>query len=220
MVDTLSVHIEQDGFDKIQDIYEESKDVIKTIPLTIDKSGSDIKYHWSKSDNPINTILGYLVNCCAKLGGAGEDIMRQSMINPDIANLIIYDENNQVMGKATAYYNRKEKYILFNNAETKGITSKGLKSEKQRQKECLEALIRGTMDAVNVLKERGEDVNEVRIGMLRNDLANVIEKYGLEISYELLQSYNWKDYDGDASDADKGQAIIYKDDEFDKNKNI
>ena len=216
----LSIHMDQQGFNIIQDIYEESRNVEKTIPFTNDTSNNDIKYHWSKSDNPINTVLGYLVNCCAKLGGAAEDIMHQSMINPDIANLIIYDENNQVMGKATAYYNRKGKYILFNNAETKAITSKGLKSAKQRQKECLQALIRGTMDAVNVLKERGEDVNEVRIGMLRNDLANVIEEYGLEISYELLQSYNWKDYDGDASDADKGQAIIYKDGELDKNRKI
>lgn len=216
----LSVHMEQPGFDVIQDIYEESRNIEKTIPLTNDISGNDIKYHWSRSDNPINTVLGYLVNCCAKLDGAGEDIMRQSMINPDIANLIIYDENNQVMGKATAYYNRKGKYILFNNAETKEIASKGLKSTKQREKECLEALIRGAMDAVKALKERGEDIKEVRIGMLRNDLANVIEEYGLEISYELLQSYNWKDYAGDASDTARGQAIIYKDDEFDKNKNI
>lgn len=40
--------------------------------------------------------------------------MRQSMINPDIANLIIYDENNQVLGKATAYYNsRKNIFCLI-----------------------------------------------------------------------------------------------------------
>ena len=42
----------------------------------------------------------------------------------------------------------------------------------------------------------------------------------MEISYELLQSYNWKDYAGDASDTARGQAIIYKDDSVDKNREI
>ena len=221
VANTLSVHMEQDGFDKIQDIYEKSIGVEKTIPLTKDTSYNEFRYHWSKSDNPINTILGYVVGCCAKLGGAGEDIMIQSMINPDIANLILYDENNNIIGKATAYYNRSKKYILFNTAETKSITSKGLKSEKQRQKECLEALIRGAMDAVCALKERGEDISEVRIGMVRNDLENAIREYGLEISYDLLDAYNWNDYAGDASDVSAGQAIIYIDkDKIPKEKNI
>lgn len=208
----LSIHTDQTGFDKIQDIYELAKGVEKNIPLTTDKSDKDFNYHWSKSDNLINIILGYLVDCCAKLGGAGQDIMIQSMINPNIANLILYDENNNVIGKATAYYNRKKKYILFNNAETKEITTKGLKSEKQRKKECLEALIRGTLDAVKALREKGENVTEVRIGMLKNDLKEAIKEYGLEISHELLEAYNWKNYDGDASDKKEGQAILYKDD--------
>lgn len=221
VAETLSVHMEQEGFDKIQDIYEKSIGAEKSIPLTKDTSNNEFRYHWSKSDNPVNTILGYLVGCCAKLGGAGEDIMIQSMINPDIANLILYDENNNIIGKATAYYNRSKKYILFNNAETKSITSKGLKSEKQRQKECLEALIRGAMDAVNALKERGEAISEVRIGMVRNDLENAIREYGLEISYDLLDAYNWNDYAGDASDVSAGQTIIYRDkDKIPKEKNI
>ena len=142
------------------------------------------------------------------------------MINPDVANLILYDENNNVIGKATAYYNRKKKYILFNNAETKVITTKGLKNERERQKECLEALIRGTLDAVKALKQKGEDVIEVRIGMLRNDLEEAIKEYGLKISYDLLEAYDWKDYDGDASGSYDGQAILYKDDKISKNKNI
>lgn len=217
----LAIHMEQDGFDRIQDIYEKSIGVEKSIPLSIDKSDRQIRYHWSKSDNPINLILGYLVNCCAKLGGAGEDIMIQSMINPDIANLIIYDENNMVIGKATAYYNRKEKYILFNNAETKAITTKGLRSEKQRQKECLEALLRGTMDVINLLREKGEYISEVRVGMLRNDLKNAIEEYGIEIEHnKLLEAYNWKDYNGDASSKKEGQAVFYKDDQNYRNRSI
>ena len=220
VISELSIHMEQSGFDEIQYIYEGSKGIEKSIPLTIDSGGHEFRYHWSSSDNPINTILGYVVGCCAKLGGVGEDIMRQSMINPDIVNLILYDENNNIIGKATAYYNRKKKYILFNNVEAKPITAHGLKSAEARQKECLEALIRGVTDVVKALKERGEDISEVRAGMLRNDLAHAIKDYGLEISYDLLEAYNWKGYSGDASDVDSGQAIIYKDDDILKKEEV
>ena len=122
VVNELAVHINQDEFDEIQDIYEQSKNVLKNIPSVKDDLKNNITYHWSKSDSPVNIILGYLVDCCAKLGAAGEDIMRQSMINPDIANLIIYDENNQVLGKATAYYNSRKKYLFLwgNYGKNKG----------------------------------------------------------------------------------------------------
>lgn len=216
----LSLHIKQNEFDVLQDIYEKSINVEKNIPLTKDISDSDIRYHWSKSDNPINLTLGYLVSCCAKLGATGEDIMRQSMINPDIANLIIYDENNQVIGKATAYYNRRKKYILFNNIETKVIKTYRNKSEVQRKKECLEAIIRGVNDAVSELKRQGKEVTEVRIGMKKNDLGDTILEEEIPISHKLLNNYDWFDYEGDANDINLGQAIIYKDEENLINKNI
>lgn len=216
----LALHINQNEFDILQDIYEKSIGVEKNIPLTKDLSFPDMRYHWSKSDNPVNLILGYLVNCCAKLGAAGEDIMRQSMINPDIANLIIYDENNQVIGKATAYYNRRKKYILFNNIETKVIKTYRNKSEVQRKKDCLDAIIRGVNDAVSELKRQGKEVTEVRIGMKKNDLGDTILEEEIPISNKLLNNYDWFDYEGDANDINLGQAIVYKDEENLINKNI
>lgn len=208
----LSVHIDQDDFDKIQDIYEQSKNVLKNIPNVKDDSKNDITYHWSKSDNPINIILGYLVDCCAKLGAAGEDIMRQSMINPNIANLIIYDENNQILGKATAYYNSNKKYVLFNNAEVK--ITKELKNSKERRKEILNALLRAVDDLIKAFKDNNVNINEVRIGMSHNDLALAIKEAKLEIALDnLFDNYHYEGYKGDAN-GKEGQAILYKDDKL------
>lgn len=214
VVSELSIHIEQEEFDRLQDLYEESRNKDKNIPLTKDKSDSDITYHWSKSDNPINLILGYLVNCCAKLGGAGEDIMIQSMINPDIANLIIYDENKQVLGKATAYFNKEKKYILFNNAEMK--VTKELKNSKERRKELLSAILRAVNDVTKEFKKQGININEVRMGMERNDLEEAIKEAKLEIELNnLFANYSYKNYAGDAN-GNEGQAVLYKDNEINK----
>lgn len=218
VVNELAVHINQDEFDEIQDIYEQSKNVLKNIPSVKDDLKNNITYHWSKSDNPVNIILGYLVDCCAKLGAAGEDIMRQSMINPDIANLIIYDENNQVLGKATAYYNSRKKYILFNNAEVK--VTKELKNSKERRREILNALLRAVDDLTKAFKKNNVNINEVRIGMGHNDLALAIKEAKIEIELDdLFDNYHYDGYIGDAN-GEEGQAILYKDDKLTKENKL
>ena len=218
VVNELAVHINQDEFDEIQDIYEQSKNVLKNIPSVKDDLKNNITYHWSKSDSPVNIILGYLVDCCAKLGAAGEDIMRQSMINPDIANLIIYDENNQVLGKATAYYNSRKKYILFNNAEVK--VTKELKNSKERRREILNALLRAVDDLTKAFKKNNVNINEVRIGMGHNDLALAIKEAKIEIELDdLFDNYHYDGYIGDAN-GEEGQAILYKDDKLTKKNKL
>ena len=218
VVNELAVHINQDEFDEIQDIYEQSKNVLKNIPSVKDDLKNNITYHWSKSDNPVNIILGYLVDCCAKLGATGEDIMRQSMINPDIANLIIYDENNQVLGKATAYYNSRKKYILFNNAEVK--VTKELKNSKERRREILNALLRAVDDLTKAFKKNNVNINEVRIGMGHNDLALAIKEAKIEIELDdLFDNYHYDGYIGDAN-GEEGQAILYKDDKLTKENKL
>lgn len=191
---------------------------MKNIPNVKDDLKNNITYHWSKSDNPVNIILGYLVDCCAKLGATGEDIMRQSMINPDIANLIIYDENNQVLGKATAYYNSSKKYILFNNAEVK--VTKELKNSKERRREILNTLLRAVDDLTKAFKKNNVNINEVRIGMGHNDLALAIKEAKIEIELDdLFDNYHYDGYIGDAN-GEEGQAILYKDDKLTKENKL
>lgn len=213
VIDELSVYMNQKDFNILQDLYQISQEISKNIPITKDDNKNDITYSWASSNDPINIILGYVLKSCAKLGDVGEDIMRQSMINPDVVNLIIYDGNKKVIGKATAYFNKNKKYILFNSAVLKRFTSKDLKSEEKRKKDCLKAILRATKDVVLKLKSQGVNINEVRIGMTRNDLSETINKFKLDIILDdLLYNYDYKGYEGDANGLE-GQAILYRDKE-------
>lgn len=211
IIDELSLYVDQDGLDIIQDIYEESKKVIKSIPMTEDKNKSGITYYWAKSDDLINITIGYLLKICSKLGDVGEDIMRQSLINKDIANLIIYDENKKIIGKATAYYNKDKKYILFNNAVLKNLDTKDLKTKNKIETDSLKAILRATSDVMDELKKKGVNISDVRVGMTKNSLSNSINDMNLNIELDdLLPNYNFNGYYGDANNFE-GQAVLYSD---------
>ena len=191
--------------DKIEDIYELSKGVKKKLINTKDKDDYNIAYQWSVSDNPYNLVLGYIVNCCAKLGIVGEDIMIQAMINPNIQNLLILNKDKIIIAKATAYYNEEEKYILFNNVEAslKLINTKNRKEIK----EAKEAIKRAVLDQVIAQNNKGVKIKHIRIGMTKNDLFTSRD---LKVNYgNYLSNYPYKDYAGDANSY-AGQGILYK----------
>ena len=55
------------------------------------------------------------------------------------------------------------------------------------------------------------DVNEVRIGMLRNDLNRAIYELNIEIKHDkLLDNCKFNNYAGDANNSVFGQALVYK----------
>jgi hypothetical protein len=191
--------INQDLFDNLQDIYQQSRGIKKEIMQTKDNNQSGYTYQWSASDNPTNLVLGYIVECCAKIKGAGEDIMIQSMINPFVQNLIIRDENQNIVGKSTVYYNKSENYMLFNNVEA-------IKSIDKKQ--SFDTLKRAVIDQVAALKQSNIELKEIRIGMLRNDLLSENDLDVVKIN--LLPNYKYENYSGDANNSDYGQGILYK----------
>ncbi|HOZ53745.1 MAG TPA: leucine-rich repeat protein [Bacilli bacterium] len=190
--------ISQEEFDKLQDLYEKSKGVIKNLEQTEDVATGGYTYMWTKSDNPINLALGYIVRCCAKIDGVGEDIMVQSMINPNVQNLVILDENKFVVAKATAYYNKNKNYILFNNVEA---------MQNANKEQIREALKRAVKDIVIAYEQKGKNPPEIRIGMLRND---AFTNDDIEVVYgnDLLSNYSYSGYDGDAN-SEEGQGILF-----------
>lgn len=210
IITILCSYLNQEEFDKIQNIYEKAKQVNdKYFSNIVDKKQDGINYYWPSKDNPINIVLGYLCDCCAKYNGAGEDIMIQSMINPSIKNLVIYDSMRNVIAKSTAFYNEEKRYLLFNNVEIK----KGFMYSKRRKEEdfdeILDSIIRGIKDQIKSMKEKGYIVDDVRIGMARNDLKDAIIRKRLQIKHsKLLNNYPYNNYEGDANDIKEGQAII------------
>lgn len=190
--------ISQEEFDELQNLYEKSKGIIKNLEQTEDISTRGYTYMWAKSDNPINLALGYILRCCAKINGVGQDIMAQSMTNPNVQNLVILDENKFVVAKATAYYNKKDNYILFNNVEARDTVNK---------EEVIKAIKRAVEDQIKAFEIKGKTPPEIRIGMLRNDAFTSDD---IEVVYgsDLLLNYPYNGYEGDAN-AEEGQGILY-----------
>lgn len=190
------VGYDQYDFSKIEELYEKSKGLTKNFEITIDNSDNDYTYKWLEADDPYNYVLGFITKTCANMYDEGEEILLESIFNPNIKSLAIYNKDNDIVGKATAYLN--DDYILFNSLESDSLIDRD---------QIKDALIRGTFDQIDALEHKGIIINHVRVGL---DNSNFIfNKGNIEIIKEnLLDNYQYgKDYKGDGVDV---QGIIYK----------
>ena len=196
-------NINNEGFEALNRLLTAAKKVEKNNLYEFKGEANNLEYEWLNNADPLNLVLGYIVDCCAKYKGAGEDIMIQSMTNPNFKNLVVYN-GSEVLAKTTAFYNND--YILCNNIE---VSRSYLESSKTSYDD-LEKLCLTIIEALTIqAKKLG--VSEVRIGMLRNDLNSFILDLGINVERRrLLDNYNFKNYEGDANNAFYGQAIVYK----------
>ena len=206
IVSLLSGHIECDEFNRIQDLYIESKEKSK-LPQVFSFIKNDINeygYEWMRGDDVRQFVIGYITNCCSHIAGAGEQIMVESMINPCVKIMIIY-YFGKIIGKTTAYYNQEKEYLLFNNIEISNSFMNSMIIGEKERLNVLETIIVGIKDQIKEMKKNGYNVRSVRIGMNNNDLASELEKMFVITRDNLFENYNYGDYLGDAS---KEQAIV------------
>lgn len=200
----------QRSFDILQDIYEEAKKVKVTSPsifTPLKGQYQDFTYRWLEGDDYENLVLGYLVNCCAKLHHTGEDIMRFSMINPQVKTLVVYDSLKTIIGKSTAFYSLEGKYLLGNNIEVAHSFILSSKTTEQQKQALLQTFLKGLQAQASAMNKIGYMVNEIRVGMLRNNLADQLQQYPIE-KEQLLPNIQYGSYMGDASNHEAGQAIL------------
>jgi hypothetical protein len=201
----------QRDFDKMQDLYEKSKNQTKLIHQTKDQSETGMTYLWSPAENPINFVLGHedKADCCAKLKSAAEPIMIAAIKDPEVQNLIIFDGFKNIIGKATAYYNPIEKYIVFNTAE---INRKWFKNAGELEREeALNTIVRASKDQANEMNKNETKITKITIGMKFNRLESEIKKGNYKIikDKDALANHKYDGYNSDAN-SEKGQAVLYE----------
>jgi rubrerythrin len=201
-------NINNEGFKALNRLLTAAKKVEKNNLYEFKGEANNLEYEWLNNADPLNLVLGYIVDCCAKYKGAGEDIMIQSMTNPNFKNLVIY-KGSEVVAKSTAFYNNN--YILCNNIEVSDKYMKNKNNKLDEKRKLLEMIVKGLKDQAEAMNQNGNNVDEIRIGMSRNDLNYIIEfeQYNIEKN-NLLKNYEFKRYQGDANNKAFGQAIIYK----------
>lgn len=206
----------QRKFDELQEIFEKGKELAKNggkiIAQTSDKEIKKASYFWSPSDNPINLVLGHAdkASCCAKLDGAGKEIMISAVTSQDVQNLIIFDRNRNIIGKGTAYYNQEGRYILFNNAEINPTWLQ--RATKEEKEEVVDAFLRAAKDQAKALNSKAEEpvITKIHMGMHLNDVSKEIEAKKLKvIKEELLENKKYGYYAGDAN-RPEGQVVLYE----------
>lgn len=150
----------------------------------------DFSYEWLPKQKYDNLILGKYCNCCAHIEGAGQGIMRASMILDTVQNLVIRNKSGEIIAKSTIFVNKKDGYAVFNNVET---------SLNHRAKEELEkiynAFLRGTTAFIKTYNENNIDhpITNVSIGTNRNTILDYLtdDKHP-EVAIQ--QALNYGDY--------------------------
>ena len=100
---------------------------------------------------------------------------------------------------------------MCNNIEVSDKYSKNKNIAYEDKIELLKTIKQGLLAQANEMEKQGNKVNEIRIGMCRNDLSYFIEKEQYKIVKDnLFENYRFNRYQGDANNKAFGQAIIYK----------
>lgn len=137
-----------------------------------DKEGYPYKFEWLPKQKYENLILGKYCNCCAHIEGAGQGIMRASMILDNCQNLIIKNQFGEIISKATLYVNKEEGYAVFNTVET---------SLNYRSEEVLKEIYKAFMRGANAFLEEYNKNNPdsplllITIGGKRNTILNYMD---------------------------------------------
>ena len=188
----------EDVFDKLLDLYKKSLGRYKNVPYFCDNEKEGFTYELLAADDPRNILIGYLVDCCTKIGGEGEENLVQSIINPNVFNIII-KVGDKVVGKTTGFYNPEEKYILFNNFE--GVV---FNYDNESKIDIIKAICRATNDMLDAFKNQNIEIKSVRMGNFDNKLDDKFKEYFYLDINNLLE--NNKSYSADCAKA--GQYIL------------
>lgn len=182
--------IKENPFENIEIIENEIKktnlDSLATIGKFIDNNFS---YEWLAKNDPRNLMLGYYCSCCAHIGGAGDGIMRASIILPNVRNLVIKNNKGRIVAKATLYINIKQGYGVFNTIQV----NENIIDEKEKEK-IFQKFLKGAYDFIEDYNKNNRDkpLTKVNVGLGLNSLSKLIFRDFKES--EILQAIDFSNY--------------------------
>ena len=161
---------------------------------------NEFSYEWLAKNDPQNLILGKLCSCCSHLEGVGYGIMKASIVNPHVQNLVIRDKSGTIVAKSTLFVAYKHGYGIFNNVEISG------KIDAELNPLIYEKYMIGIRKFVEQYNREHPDqpLKQINVGMGNNDLDYEISQHH-KMSKHLLEPMNYsyygkrgQDYEGDS----------------------
>ena len=202
----------ENPFSEIDNTGVKIKDLQNQVIFNLAQSAqNEFTYEWLSKNDPENLILGKLCSCCAHIDGMGYGIMRASIVDPNVQNLVIRDKYERIVAKATVFINKREGYGVFNTIQVSQDIGKSY------YKQIYEKYILGVEDFINQYNKENPDnpITQVNVGMGLNDLSSFIEE-NHKYADELLKSLNYSRYGGHGNyyegDCYRDQYIIWESD--------
>ena len=187
----LLAYINQEQLELIEEMLICSKNINDNdkyfMPLI--GKGNNFIFKWLSGSDVNNFIAGYLCDSCARPYDEGEDIIKQSMINPLVKTMVMY-EKNRMIAKTTCYYNLEAKALIFN---TFSINKDFYKvSSTNKRFLLLSDIIRGIKKQIEEMNKKGYEINSIRVGTEYNLLLPEIEFFNFEEANNILDNYPFK----------------------------
>ncbi len=165
-----------------------------------EKINPNYSFEWLPKQEYDNLILGKYCSCCAHIDGAGQGIMRASMILDNCQNLVIRNGSGEIIAKSTIYVNKEQGYAVFNNVET----SLNHRATEETEK-IYNAFLRGAKAFIKTYNENNPEqpIMNISIGANRNTILSYLtdDKHPVVDVQQALQygqySLNGSGYSGD-----------------------
>lgn len=152
---------------------------------------TSFSYHWLPKQAYDNLILGKYCNCCAHIDGAGQGIMRASMILDNCQNLVIRNNLGEIIAKSTLYVNKKQGYAVFNNVES----SFNYRDEESKRK-IYNAFLRGSKAFIKTYNENNPEypITNISIGANRNTILDFLTDENNHPEIPIQESIKFGEY--------------------------
>ena len=207
---------EESVFEKVDDLLKDIKNIsIDTTKTLVELSTKRYTYEFLSKSDPNNFILGKLCSCCAHINGAGNGIMKASIIHPDVQNIVIRNSTGKIVAKSTIYVNREQGYAVCNNVEVHYDYSK-----KSYDTEDKELIYQKFKQAVTVFAEKynatypDKPLRIITVGMNDNQIEEEIIEHEKksEECFVALDYSRYAFYDSNyAGDSSEEQYVIWED---------
>ncbi|MGN1227672.1 MAG: hypothetical protein ACI4TX_03420 [Christensenellales bacterium] len=194
---------------KILELFKEqniNESIVKDLNSLNSTQKGTYTYEWLAKNDARNFTLGKYCNCCANIESVGYSIVRASILDENVQNLVI-KQNGNIVAKATIYVNRKSGYAVYNTLE---VANNKLYIEKEEIFKTIQKATNNFVTAYN--KENETPIKQVNVGLNSNDLVDFLQKDETQlecIDFSIFTEDGKGGYKGNAM-RENGQACLYK----------
>ena len=164
----------QEQFEKLQGWYNRGKTLTNlSLFVSEDKEKEGIIYELLSKDNPLNSVLGNITNCCQVVGGMGQSCVEYGMTMPN-SGFITFNYKDKIIGQAWVWYDEKSKTICLDNIEIPHKYLEKIHQNKAVQNSFVDCLLRIEKSFKEEMNKRGLKVEKVTIGKGYNDIEEIL----------------------------------------------